>query len=183
MKWPGPARRDNAFWIMSGTPKASQKLLACKRFSTSNIAIIQMDEILRVEMQARLVHLIRLLKIDTIVCYDPWGIYEENPDHYVTAQVVEAACWMARMDSRFPEQLVAGLQPHAVKKKYYFARGPQSGCGYFFVDRSQSRSQSRQQNSRTWRRKRRSTALQTCQPEIAPSGSRRRRPPCRARTN
>ena len=85
----------------------------------------QMDEISRVEVRARLVHLIRLLKIDTIVCYDPWGIYEENPDHYVTAQVVEAACWMAGMDLDYPEQLAVGLQPHTVKEKYYFARGPQ----------------------------------------------------------
>src|SRR5690349_6384927 len=85
----------------------------------------QMDEISRVEMRARFVHLIRLLKIDTIVCYDPWGIYEENPDHYVTAQVVEASCWMAGMDLDYPEQLAAGLQPHAVQEKYYFARGPQ----------------------------------------------------------
>ncbi len=84
-----------------------------------------MDDISRVEMRARLVHLIRMLKIDTIVCYDPWGIYEENPDHYVTAQVVEAACWMAGMDLDYPEQLAAGLQPHAVQEKYYFARGPQ----------------------------------------------------------
>jgi LmbE family N-acetylglucosaminyl deacetylase len=85
----------------------------------------QMDEISRVEMRARLIHLIRFLKIDTIVCYDPWGLYEENPDHYVTAQVVEASCWMAGLDFDYPEQLAAGLQPHAVKEKYYFARGPQ----------------------------------------------------------
>ncbi|MGB2663107.1 MAG: PIG-L family deacetylase [Candidatus Acidiferrum sp.] len=85
----------------------------------------QMDEISRVELRARLIHLIRLLKIDTVVCYDPWGIYEENPDHYVTAQVVEASCWMAGMDLDYPEQLAAGLQPHAVQEKYYFARGPQ----------------------------------------------------------
>ncbi|HMI50508.1 MAG TPA: PIG-L family deacetylase [Candidatus Saccharimonadales bacterium] len=85
----------------------------------------QMDEISRVELRARLIHLIRLLKIDTIVCYDPWGIYEENPDHYVTAQVVEASCWMAGLDLDYPEQLAGGLQPHAVQEKYYFARGPQ----------------------------------------------------------
>jgi LmbE family N-acetylglucosaminyl deacetylase len=84
-----------------------------------------MDDISRVEMRARIIHLIRLFKIDTIVCYDPWGIYEENPDHYVTAQVVEASCWMAGMDLDYPEQLATGLQPHAVKEKYYFARGPQ----------------------------------------------------------
>ncbi len=85
----------------------------------------QMDEISRLEMRERLIYLIRLLKIDTIVCYDPWGIYEENPDHYVTAQVVEAACWMAGQDHDYPEHFAAGLQPHAVKEKYYFARGPQ----------------------------------------------------------
>ena len=85
----------------------------------------QMDDISRVELRARLIHLIRLLRIDTIVCYDPWGIYEENPDHYVTAQVVEASCWMAGLEFDYPEQLAAGLQPHAVKEKYYFARGPQ----------------------------------------------------------
>jgi LmbE family N-acetylglucosaminyl deacetylase len=85
----------------------------------------QMDGVSRLEFRERLVYLIRLLKIDTVVCYDPWGTYEENPDHYVTAQGVEAACWMAGMDLDYPEQLAAGLQPHAVLEKYYFARGPQ----------------------------------------------------------
>jgi LmbE family N-acetylglucosaminyl deacetylase len=85
----------------------------------------QMDGISREEFRERLILLIRMLKIDTIVCYDPWGSYEENPDHYVTAQVVEEACWMAGRDSDYPEQLSAGLQPHAVQEKYYFARGPQ----------------------------------------------------------
>lgn len=85
----------------------------------------QMDGISRLEFRERLIFLIRLLKIDTVICYDPWGTYEENPDHYVTAQGVEAACWMAGMDLDYPEQLAAGLQPHAVLEKYYFARGPQ----------------------------------------------------------
>lgn len=85
----------------------------------------QMDEISRLELRERLIYLIRLLKIDTIVCYDPWGIYEENPDHYVTAQVVEASCWMAGQEHDYPEHFAGGLEPHAVKEKYYFARGPQ----------------------------------------------------------
>ena len=72
-----------------------------------------------------MIFLFRLLKVDTIVCYDPWGTYEENPDHYVTAQCVEAACWMAGMDKDYPEQFAAGLEPHGVSEKYYFARGPQ----------------------------------------------------------
>lgn len=84
-----------------------------------------MDGISRLEYRERLIYLIRLLKIDTIICYDPWGTYEENPDHYVTAQGVEAACWMAGRDLDYPEHFEAGLQPHAVSEKYYFARGPQ----------------------------------------------------------
>lgn len=85
----------------------------------------QMDGVSREAMRERMIYLIRLLKIDTIVCYDPWGTYEENPDHYVTAQVMESACWMAGMGRDYPEQLAGGLQPHGVLEKYYFARGPQ----------------------------------------------------------
>jgi LmbE family N-acetylglucosaminyl deacetylase len=72
-----------------------------------------------------LIFLFRLLKVDTVFSYDPWGHYEENPDHYVTAQAVEAACWMAGGLLDFPEQFEAGLKPQSVSEKYYFARGPQ----------------------------------------------------------
>jgi hypothetical protein len=43
----------------------------------------------------------------------------------VTAQCVEAACWMAGMGKDYPEHFAAGLQPHGVREKYYHARGPQ----------------------------------------------------------
>lgn len=85
----------------------------------------RMDDISRVELRARLIFLFRLLKVDTIFSYDPWGHYEENPDHYVTAQAVEAACWMSGGRLDFPEHAAVGLKPHAVSEKYYFARGPQ----------------------------------------------------------
>ena len=85
----------------------------------------RIDEVSRTELRGRLIFLFRLLKVDTVFSYDPWGHYEENPDHYVTAQAVEAACWMASGLLDFPEQFEAGLKPHAVSEKYYFARGPQ----------------------------------------------------------
>ena len=77
------------------------------------------------ELRLRLIFLFRLLKVDTVVCYDPWSQYEENPDHCVTASAVEAACWMAGMAKDYPEHFEAGLAPHGVSEKYYFARGPQ----------------------------------------------------------
>lgn len=77
------------------------------------------------ELLCRLVFLVRLTKANTIVCWDPWAHDEENPDHYMLARAVEAACWMAGRDHDYPEQFAAGLQPHAVTDKYYFARRPE----------------------------------------------------------
>jgi LmbE family N-acetylglucosaminyl deacetylase len=85
----------------------------------------RMDDVTRTEIRARLIFLFRLLRVDTIFSYDPWGQYEENPDHYVTAQAVEAACWMSGGHLDMPEHFAAGLKPHSVSEKYYFARGPQ----------------------------------------------------------
>lgn len=85
----------------------------------------RMDDLAHTEIRARLIFLFRLLKVDTVFSYDPWGHYEENPDHYITAQAVEAACWMAGGHLDLPEHFAAGLKPHSVSEKYYFARGPQ----------------------------------------------------------
>jgi len=85
----------------------------------------RMDDVAPTELRARLVFLFRLLKVDIVFSYDPWGHYEENPDHYVTARAVEAACWMSGGGLDLPEHFAAGLKPHSVREKYYFARGPQ----------------------------------------------------------
>ena len=85
----------------------------------------RMDGDSALELRSRMILLFRLLKVDTVICYDPWGHYEENPDHYVTAACVEAACWMAAGGKDYPEHFAAGLEPHSVREKYYFARGPQ----------------------------------------------------------
>jgi len=77
------------------------------------------------EMRARLVFLFRVLKVDTVLVYDPSVLYERNPDHYVTARAVESACWMAASEWDYPEHFRAGLTPHGPREKYYFGRGPQ----------------------------------------------------------
>jgi len=84
-----------------------------------------LDGVSPLELRLRLIFLFRLLKVDTVICFDPWAHYEENPDHCATARAVEAACWMSGMSKDYPEHFDAGLSPHAVTEKYYFARGPQ----------------------------------------------------------
>jgi LmbE family N-acetylglucosaminyl deacetylase len=81
----------------------------------------RMDGDSALELRCRLILLFRLLKVDTVFTFNPWGINEENPDHWVTARAVEAACWMSGADKDYPEQLAAGLQPHGVRERYYWA--------------------------------------------------------------
>lgn len=85
----------------------------------------QMEDIDIIELKARLIFLFRAWQVDTVIGYDPWGHYEENPDHYMTAQAVEAACWMAGGGKDYPEHFKAGLKPKGVREKYYHARGTQ----------------------------------------------------------
>ena len=77
------------------------------------------------EMRARLIFIFRLMKVDTVICYDPSALYERNPDHSVAAKAIESACWMARSQWDYPEHFQAGLTAHGPGDKYYFARGPQ----------------------------------------------------------
>jgi LmbE family N-acetylglucosaminyl deacetylase len=85
----------------------------------------RMDSIQIQDLKARLIFLFRLLKVDTVMCYDPWEHYEENPDHLQTAHAVEAARWMAGSKNDYPEHFDAGLKPHSPKERYYFSRDPQ----------------------------------------------------------
>ena len=101
------------------------RALGCRQVFDLNYSNHRLDEASMVELRARFIFLFRLLKADAVVCYDPWSAYEENPDHYVTARAVEGACWMGAMSKDYPEHFAAGLQPHGVREKYYFARGPQ----------------------------------------------------------
>jgi LmbE family N-acetylglucosaminyl deacetylase len=84
----------------------------------------QMDNMGIQDLKGRLIFLIRLLKVDTIVTWDPWQQHEENPDHYITARAVEAARWMAGTTDDYPEHLDAGLEPHTPAVRYYFSRNP-----------------------------------------------------------
>ena len=84
----------------------------------------RMDSIQIQDLKGRLIFLFRLLKVDTIITWDPWEHYEENPDHIATAHAVEAARWMAGHKD-YPEYADAGLKPHAPKERYYFSRDPQ----------------------------------------------------------
>jgi len=101
------------------------RVLGCQSHIDLNYNNHRMGDVSLNELIGRLIFLIRLLKADTVVCWDPWAHDEENPDHYTVAKAVEAACWMAGRAHDFPEHFLAGLQPKAIQDKYYFARRPE----------------------------------------------------------
>jgi LmbE family N-acetylglucosaminyl deacetylase len=104
---------------------AVARALGCERHFDLNYNNHRMADVSVNELICRLIFLIRLLKVDTVFCWDPWAHDEENPDHYMLARALEAACWMAGRVHDYPEQFAAGLAPKEVQDKYYFARRPE----------------------------------------------------------
>src|SRR5438067_965434 len=101
------------------------RVLGLKKVFDLNYPNHRMADVSLNELQCRLIFLIRLLKVDIVVCWDPWAPDEENPDHLQIGRGVEAACWMAGRAHDYPEQFAAGLAPHTVGEKYYYARRPE----------------------------------------------------------
>jgi LmbE family N-acetylglucosaminyl deacetylase len=101
------------------------KAMGCKSHFNLDYSNHRMADVSVNEVISRMIFLIRLLRVDTVICWDPWGHDEENPDHYTVAKAVEAACWMAGRDHDYEEQFAAGLKPKEVQDKYYFARRPE----------------------------------------------------------
>lgn len=101
------------------------RALGLKKAFDLNYSNHRMADVPLNELICRLIFLIRLLKVDTVACWDPWAHDEENPDHVQIARGIEAACWMAGRAHDYPEQFAAGLTPHAVQDKYYYARRPE----------------------------------------------------------
>jgi LmbE family N-acetylglucosaminyl deacetylase len=118
----GPGSYAETVMANARDSDAVSRVMGVKRTFDLNYNNHMMDNIARSELRARFIFLFRLLKADIIVTYDPWGQYEENPDHYVTSACVEAAAWMAGGSKDYPEHFAAGLAPHSVREKYYFAR-------------------------------------------------------------
>ena len=100
------------------------KAIGCKKTYNLGYSKHDMEDISIQELRARFIFLFRLLRVDTVITFDPWSHYEENPDHYWTPRAIEAARWHSPMGKDYPEHFRAGLKPHGPRERYYFSRGP-----------------------------------------------------------
>src|SRR5436190_6272615 len=65
------------------------RAMGCKSHFDLNYNNHRMADVSLNEVIGRVIFLIRLLKVDTVCCWDPWAHDEENPDHYMIARAVE----------------------------------------------------------------------------------------------
>ncbi len=85
----------------------------------------RMNGISSTDIRGRLILIFRMLKVDTVLSFNPWAAGEENPDRRVTARAVEEASGMCGIANEYPEYLEAGVEPHLVGERYYFCTRPQ----------------------------------------------------------
>ena len=87
------------------------RALGLKKAFDLNYSNHRMADVSLNELQCRLIFLIRLLKVDTIVCWDPWAHDEENPDHERIARGPKPAIGQGQR-LRLGRHQVAGVRPH-----------------------------------------------------------------------
>ena len=81
------------------------------------------------ELRDQLILLIRKLRPDVVMSYNPWGHYDRNPDHRFVAETVGQAVWLSGLANVHPEHADLGLEPHRVPYLYFTQRGDY-GKGY-----------------------------------------------------
>ena len=109
---------------MSARLREQARVLGLERDFALNYNNHRMSDISRNELICRLIFLFRVLKVDTVFCYDPWGARRRESRPLRAGACVEAASWMAGRVHDYPEQIAAGLKPRG-HRKYYYARHPE----------------------------------------------------------
>ncbi|MBK5294192.1 MAG: PIG-L family deacetylase [Acidobacteriia bacterium] len=84
----------------------------------------RMNGISSTDLRGRLILIFRMLKVDTVITFNPWALGEENPDRWVTGRAAEEASAMSSIANEYPEYLEAGIMPHPVSERYYFHTRP-----------------------------------------------------------
>jgi len=85
----------------------------------------RMNEISPVELRGRLIFILRMLKADTVISYDPLSPAERDVDRIATGRAVEEACQMCGGSTDFPEHMEAGFDAHPVGERYYVCARPE----------------------------------------------------------
>jgi LmbE family N-acetylglucosaminyl deacetylase len=111
-----------------GEVRAAEMQAACERLGVQHVECLDFGDgqLERLDPQlitAETVEIIRTFRPDVVLTAGEDGAYA-HPDHRVVRQAATEACRLAGAAENFPEQIDAGLEPHAPARLYYshFAR-------------------------------------------------------------
>ena len=81
-----------------------------------------MGDVSEPALRERFVYLFRKYRPFAVFTFDPFGLYENNMDHIVTAHAVDEAFWVSCFDLHYPDHLAEGLEPFSVCERWYYGR-------------------------------------------------------------
>ena len=84
----------------------------------------ELDKLPAGVLREQFIRAIRLFRPDVVIAQDPYAPFEPHPDHRVVAWAATEALNFARLPLYHPEHLAAGLAPHLVVEKYFYANVP-----------------------------------------------------------
>jgi LmbE family N-acetylglucosaminyl deacetylase len=119
---------------INGPASIAQNVLACE---TENTAVAKamgfkdrfelyycahrLNQASPVEFRGRLVFLLRMVKADTVISFNPSSEGVSDSDQWITGRAVDEACMVAGLPHDFHEQFeVEGFEPHPVRERYWF---------------------------------------------------------------
>ena len=114
--------REEAIRINTEELHAAASVLGVAEVVELGFPTDTLADVSKVALRERFVYLFRKFRPYAVFSFDPFGIYEGNMDHVVTAQAVEEAYWVATFDLHHPEHFEEGLSPFSVCERWYFGR-------------------------------------------------------------
>jgi LmbE family N-acetylglucosaminyl deacetylase len=86
------------------------------------------------ELRGACMRIIREVKPDIVMTWDPFTPYEGHPDHRAVATAASEASHFSHFPNFYPEQLTGDLEPHYVSETWYFAKSPKDQNKYVDID-------------------------------------------------
>ncbi len=84
----------------------------------------ELDRLPAAALREQFIRLIRQHRPDVVFAHDPLAVQEVHPDHRAVGWAASDAVHYATLPLLHPEHAQAGLSPHYVAEKYFFAEAP-----------------------------------------------------------
>jgi LmbE family N-acetylglucosaminyl deacetylase len=86
------------------------------------------------ELRGTFMRIIREVKPDIAMTWDPFTPYEGHPDHRAVATAASEAAQFSNFPNFHPEQIAEGLAAHYVSETWYFAKSPRDQNKFVDID-------------------------------------------------